>query len=110
MVFCDKEFIGRKIKEFRKLSKMTQAQLAEKTGISETHMSKIEIGSNAPSIENFLKIAEVLNIPLSEFGVSTKSDSDIKSKFTRFIYETPDTNLKFYYKFLTDIENFKIEK
>ena len=32
MVFCDKEFIGNKIKEFRKKAKLTQAQLAEKIG------------------------------------------------------------------------------
>ena len=62
MVFCDKEFIGNKIKEFRKKAKLTQAQLAEKIGLSETHMSKIETGTNTPTLENFLRIAEVLNL------------------------------------------------
>ena len=70
MVFCSKEFIGKKIKEFRKKSKLTQAQLAEHVGLSETHMSKIEIGANSPTVENFLKIIEALNIPINEFGIN----------------------------------------
>ena len=107
MVFCDKEFIGKKIKEFRKKSNLTQAQLAEKAGISETHISKIEIGSNAPSIENFLKIAEILNLGLNEFGINIEKSSDIKDKFVRFIHETADKNLKFYYNIVNDIEKFK---
>lgn len=111
MVFCDKEFIGKKIKEFRKTALLTQAQLAEKTGISETHMSKIETGSNAPTVENFLKIAEVLNFSLEEFGINTEhKSSDIRKKFIKYIYENPNNKLEFYYKLMLELDKFKENK
>lgn len=108
MVFCDKEFIGIKIKEFRKKAKLTQAQLAERIGLSETHMSKIETGTNTPTLENFLRIAEVLNLSLNEFGINTpQNNSPIREKFTEFLYKNSDKNLAFYYDLLQNIEKFK---
>ena len=46
MFYCDKKFIGNVIKTFRKKSKIKQSELAEKIGISEKHLSKIETGKN----------------------------------------------------------------
>ena len=34
MIFYDKEFLGKKFKEYRKLAKMTQEELSEKVGIA----------------------------------------------------------------------------
>ena len=62
MVFDDKEFIGRKIKEFRRKRHMTQGKLAELVDLSEKHISKIEAGIHLPSISAFFNICLLLPI------------------------------------------------
>lgn len=64
----DKIFIGKTIKFFREKNDLTQEELAEKIGISDKHMSKIERGIYAPTLTNFIKILSVLNISISEFN------------------------------------------
>lgn len=63
----DVEFlkIGLNIAYQRKLKKMSQLDLAEKAGISRTHMSNIEAPNmaTAMSIETLLDIADALEIP-----------------------------------------------
>jgi len=60
--------IGLNIAYQRKLKKMSQLDLAEKVGISRTHMSNIEAPNmpTAMSIETLLDIADALEIPASQ--------------------------------------------
>lgn len=59
--------IGLNIAYYRKLHNMTQLQLAEKVGISRTHMSNIEAVNmhTSISIETLFEIADALNIPIA---------------------------------------------
>ena len=50
------------IKERREELDMSQKELAEKAGISQSFLCDIEQGRSKPSIDTALKIAEVLNI------------------------------------------------
>ena len=47
---------------------LTQMQLAEKVGISRTHMSNIEApnGDTIPSLDVLIDIADALKIPLAK--------------------------------------------
>lgn len=60
--------IGLNIAYQRKLKKMSQLDLAEKAGISRTHISNIEAPNmpTALSIETLLDIADALEIPASQ--------------------------------------------
>ncbi|MDO5437120.1 MAG: helix-turn-helix transcriptional regulator [bacterium] len=69
MFYCDKEFVGKTIQELRKKAGIKQNELAEKIGISEKHLSKIETGKNYPALDNFLKMAAILNFNLENFGI-----------------------------------------
>ncbi|MBR1908539.1 helix-turn-helix transcriptional regulator [bacterium] len=81
MVFTDKNQIGEVIKYYRKKSGLTQAELAEKIGLSEKHVSKIERGQNIIKLDTFLKMAEILNFTLEDFGLQkTSTDSPNKSE------------------------------
>lgn len=51
-----------RLKEVRKIRKLTQQELAEKTGIPVTSIAHFESGSRKPSLENFYKLIVVLNI------------------------------------------------
>lgn len=65
----DKKLVAKVIQNARRNAKLTQAELAEKIGISEKHLSKIETGKNYPALDNFLKMVEVLKLSLKDFGL-----------------------------------------
>ena len=52
--------MGQRIKTRRKELNMTQGQLAEAISISNNHLSSIETGKQAPSLEVLLRICESL--------------------------------------------------
>ena len=56
--------IGKRVKASRKQCNMTQAELAEKTGMSDVYISRIETGDRSPSLGSLLKIAITLEISL----------------------------------------------
>lgn len=58
--------VGLNIAYYRKLKKLTQVQLAEKIGISRTHMSNIEAPNMLTpiSLEVVFNIADALEIPV----------------------------------------------
>ena len=61
-MYVDYKKIGVRIAQRRKEIKMKQNTLAEKTNLSNNHISNIENGYSVPSIETFAKICNVLNI------------------------------------------------
>ena len=54
--------IGQKIRKYRKAQNLSQEQLAEKIGISVTHMSHIETANTKLSLPVFLSIANALDV------------------------------------------------
>jgi transcriptional regulator with XRE-family HTH domain len=55
-----------RLKAARVLKGMTQLQLAEKVGVKEIHVSRIETGRSAPDLDMKRRIAEVLQRPTFE--------------------------------------------
>lgn len=53
--------IGQRIRKIRKANGLSQEQLAERVGISVTHMSHIETGNTKLSIEVFAEISQALD-------------------------------------------------
>ncbi len=76
-----KKLLGSRIKEVRRLRKMTQEQLAELIDIEPNNVSKIENGKNYPSPENLAKIASALDIEIHELFIFNhhKSIEEIRS-------------------------------
>ena len=58
--------IGDKIMYQRKLKRIKQADLADKIGVSLRTLQRWELGQYFPNTEDISKIAQVLNIPVSE--------------------------------------------
>lgn len=59
--------LGARIKELRKLRKMSQERLSELIGIEPKHMSRIEVGKSYPTLDRLERISNALNIPMKEF-------------------------------------------
>lgn len=58
--------VGQRIRKFRKAYNFSQEQLAEKVGISTTHMSHIETGNTKLSLQVFVDIANALSVQTDE--------------------------------------------
>ena len=58
--------VGDKIMYQRKLKRIKQADLADKIGVSLRTLQRWELGQYFPNTEDISKIAQVLNIPVSE--------------------------------------------
>ncbi len=54
--------IGQRIRRFRKAHRLSQEELAEKVGISVTHMSHIETGNTKLSLPVLVDLAAVLGV------------------------------------------------
>ena len=97
MTNFDKIYIATILKNARKQANLKQSELAELTGISEKHLSKIETGKNYPSLDNFLKMIEVLNISLDDLGISTtKIDSNKKEELIKIINTSTQKQVEAY--------------
>lgn len=95
-----KKQLGSKIKEIRKHRGITQEQLAEMVGIGTSNISYIETGKFAPSIENFEKIVNALNVEPYELYMFNpiKSIDEMKKEIKTAIEDENVLNLiyKFY--------------
>jgi transcriptional regulator with XRE-family HTH domain len=54
--------IGKRIQKYREAAGLSQERLAEATELSSNFISYIERGIKQPSLENFIKIANAINI------------------------------------------------
>jgi transcriptional regulator with XRE-family HTH domain len=66
--------ITNKIKAIRQNQKITLKSLAEKTGLTEGYLSKIENSENAPPISTLRRIAAVLGFNVSYFFLPDSED------------------------------------
>ena len=58
--------LGQRIKERRLELKMTQAKLADKTGLDRTYISGLEGGRRNPALRNLNRLATALKISIDQ--------------------------------------------
>jgi transcriptional regulator with XRE-family HTH domain len=61
------KIVGKKIKEIRKKKALTIQELAEISGVSEGHVSRLENGLKSPTISTLEKLANALDVPIVYF-------------------------------------------
>ena len=105
MIYDDKKFIGNVIKNARKKAKMSQAELSELINMCDKNLGNIENGKQFPQVNNFLRIIEVLNLSLSDFGVSSlKEDNEIQQELLKLIYSADDKKRELYLETLKFVD------
>ncbi len=62
-----KKLLGTRIKELRKVRKLSQEQLAEKINVDPKHLSRIEVGRSFPSMCLLEAIAKALHMEIKDF-------------------------------------------
>lgn len=66
--------IGKRIKYFREQACISGRALANKVGISQSQIAKIESGVSKPSLDTLEKICSVLGLSLSKFFADNVHD------------------------------------
>lgn len=69
--------LGRNVSSRRKALALTQAQLAERLGVETETISRLERGTNLPSLQRLASLSEVLETSVAELlsqSVSNRSD------------------------------------
>lgn len=61
--------VGKRIKMMRINKSLQQNTVAEKIGISQAHLSNIESGRCNVTLENLIKLHEVLDCPMRDFFI-----------------------------------------
>jgi len=101
----DKVTIGKKIREFRKLNKLTQIELAEKVDLNEKQISRIEMGLNYPTYITFAKLINILNIDLKVFsGNNNEIKDSSKNKLLHLINNSNEKELKIFLDVLSALK------
>lgn len=67
-------WVSEQIKKQRTTAGLTQLQLAEKSGLPQSHISRIENAVHSPSQATLGKIAAALGLSLSDFDPSASDD------------------------------------
>ena len=73
------EKIGKRVKGAREISGMTQADLADKVGVSVTYISSIERGVSFPRGEVLIEILNALNVS-ADFVFCDVASASLKQK------------------------------
>ena len=81
------ELLGKHIRKQRKEKKYTLEQLAEKLDVSTTFIGQIERAKGIPSLETFVKIANVLEVSTDSLLFGDLNNESINSYFIKRVAE-----------------------
>ena len=99
------EQLGAKIKLIRKSKKITQEKLAEIIDVDFGYISKLEVGQNFPSIQTLNKIANTLDVDISEFFTYKDiNELDLKAETKKLLDNFNQDELKIIYKVAKSIK------
>lgn len=90
--------IGKQIKKYRKIAKLTQEQLAEKANMSRSYIADIERDRYNPSVDTLKAIADALGVKTSQllneessdapyYSLTDKDERDIAKQLERIMKE-----------------------
>ena len=104
--------IGKKIREQRKRKHHTQFMLAEKVGLHEKQISRIESGLNYPTLISFIKILNILGMDLNDFSKKEAiKNNPLRDDILNIIKNANDKELKIFFDILNplkkNLDNFK---
>ena len=71
--------IGERIRYYREKSNMSQNMLADKAGISQSHLRRVELGESRITVDHLEMICDALGITLKDFFDTPNDKSEISS-------------------------------
>jgi len=75
------ELVGRKIRQLRRQRKLTQVELAEKIGIHQSDLSRMEQGEYKVGLDTLLKILGTFDLSIGDFFEEHEESETVLTKF-----------------------------
>jgi len=75
------ELVGRKIRQLRRQRKLTQVELAEKIGIHQSDLSRMEQGEYKVGLDTLLKILGTFDLSIGDFFDENDRSESVYQKF-----------------------------
>src|SRR2546430_15061218 len=75
------ELVGRKIRQLRRQRKLTQVELAEKIGIHQSDLSRMEQGEYKVGLDTLLKILQTFDLSIGDFLDATNQTQNALDKY-----------------------------
>lgn len=75
------ELVGRKIRQLRRQRKLTQVELAEKIGIHQSDLSRMEQGEYKVGLDTLLKILQTFDLSIGDFFDENSRANNVIDKF-----------------------------
>lgn len=84
-----KNYLGEKMRAYRKQHGLTQRQFADLCDLDEFYVSRIENGRRAPGRKALVRIANVMQIPVDAL-LKTESNAAFSQEYARFLSDFSD--------------------
>jgi len=102
----DKKILGKQLKQLRISRGISQEKLSELVFLSPRQMSIIETGNSYPSLDTFIRIAEVLQFDINEFfNIRIKEKDELRLCIIELIKATDRKHLNLIKDIINAIEN-----
>ncbi len=75
------ELVGRKIRQLRRQRKLTQVELAERIGIHQSDLSRMEQGEYKVGLDTLLKILQTFDLSIGDFFDESNRSETVIDKF-----------------------------
>ena len=100
-----KKLLGKRIKELREHKNLTQEKLAEKIGIGQRNLSKIECGNNFVTSETLSKIISALQVEAKDlFDFNHKNDKEILKRELFEAIKEEKVDVELLYRFYQSVK------
>jgi transcriptional regulator with XRE-family HTH domain len=90
-MILDYQLIGKRIKEIRLENDLTQAELAEKSNLAVSYISRIESGKKNASLKSLVKLGNSLGVTVDTFLLGNQKN-DLKKYLSDLIQIFEDFN------------------
>lgn len=104
--------IGTRIRHFRELAGLTQLQLSELIPCEPSTIAHYETGKNLVSMTKLIRIAEVLEVELYQFFITSPIDSDIETidKLNKLLSTVNKVQLNLIYNIVSSVLELSVPK
>ena len=75
--------VGKRLSELRKQCGYTQNGLAERAGVSQTHLRRVELGQADITVSHLQLLCDAMGISLQEFFEGTADSNEIAAAFSK---------------------------